>query len=107
MKTGATVTITCYASTHNISVQGLLHVLPEIQHKIATASPDSNQNKSICMQPTTLTPQRNSSSLPSFYCFDLNASTSIISDCPSTRTVELQTDEAPVFISVGTQTTVT
>ena len=110
MKTGATVTNTCYATTHNISVQELLHdlwienVLREIQHKITSVSPDSNQNKSICIQPTISTHQRNSASLP---CFDLNATTSIISHCPSTRTVELQTGDTPVCVSVGIQTTVT
>ena len=97
METGETVTITCYASTHNMSVQGLLQELwmdniwPEIKHKLATPS-NNNQNASICIQPTTSTPQRNFTSLP---CFDLNVSTSLITDCPSTRSVETQTAPIP------------
>ena len=53
------ITITCYESTHDISVQGLLHehwidnVLWEIRPKLNT---DESYNSSICVQPATSTP---------------------------------------------------
>ncbi len=72
--TFSTITITCYESTHNISVQGLLHehwidnVLSEIKLKLTT---DESLNSSICVQPATSTPfpyHHHASSIP---CFDL------------------------------------
>ena len=102
------VTITCYSSTCNISVQGKLHqlwvdhVLPEIKQNIAS----ENIN-----QPITSTPSPSHQQTDSLPCFDLNASidstgpmdTTPLSP-PATNEPEFSCLEPAATRTLGTQT---
>ncbi|XP_072018367.1 uncharacterized protein [Amphiura filiformis] len=114
----STITITCYANTHNISVQGHLHeqwvenVLPEIQLSLATEHAEDSfiHNSSVCVQPTTSTPHSQctaaTSSMP---CFELTFdqvinTTRDIATQTDQICEQVQTDHIPTCVSVGTQT---